>query len=79
MRIEKEIKNYLDPSKENLRNFTDTHAIFLGFEQVILREFENEYSGEVLYNPRKCIEGLNKWAVDWLNEHLEWPAILELD
>ena len=41
--------------------------------------YQNEYSGQVLYNPRESMEGMDKWAVDWLNEHLEWPAILELD
>ena len=40
--------------------------------------YQNEDSGEILYNPRDCMEGMSKWAVNWLNEHQEWPAILEL-
>ena len=40
--------------------------------------YQNEYSGEVLYNPRDYMEGMDKWAVGWLNEHPEWPALLEL-
>lgn len=41
--------------------------------------YQNEDSGEVLYNPRDCMVGMNEWAVNWLGEHPEWPAILELD
>lgn len=34
--------------------------------------------GRVLYNPRDYMEGMQKVWIDWLNEHSEWPAILEL-
>ena len=40
--------------------------------------YQNEDTGEILYNPRNALEGMNQWAVDWLNLHREWPAILEL-
>ena len=52
--LRKEIINYLDPSKEDLSNFTETHAIFLGFEYKILKELENRHSGEELIS--KVIE-----------------------
>ena len=40
--------------------------------------YQDEDSGRILYNPKESVEGMNKWAVDWLDEHPEWPAILEL-
>ncbi|MCK4296028.1 MAG: DUF1837 domain-containing protein [Candidatus Marinimicrobia bacterium] len=52
--LRQEIKNYLDPSKDDLSNFTETHAIFLGFEYKILKELENEHSGKELIS--KVIE-----------------------
>lgn len=49
-----EIENYLDPSKEDLSNFTEIYAIFLGFEHRILKELENKHSGDELIS--KVIE-----------------------
>ncbi len=36
--------------------------------------YQNEETNEVLYNPRFCMDGMDKWAVDWLKEHPEWPG-----
>lgn len=44
------IKNYLNPSKEDLSDFKESHAIFLGFQMDILKELENEYSGKGIMN-----------------------------
>jgi hypothetical protein len=52
--LRQEIKNYLDPSKEDLSNFTEIYAIFLGFEHSILKELENKHSGDELIS--KVIE-----------------------
>lgn len=40
--------------------------------------YTDEVTDQILYHPRENIEGMNKWAVDWLDEHPEWPAVLEL-
>lgn len=40
--------------------------------------YQNEDSGKLLFNPRDWMEGMEQWSIDWLNEHPEWPAILEL-
>ena len=40
--------------------------------------YQDETSGSILYNPRDHTEGMDNWAVKWLNEHPEWPLILEL-
>lgn len=40
--------------------------------------YENEDTGQVLYEPRSHMEGMNKWAVDWLKANPHWPNILEL-
>ena len=29
--------------------------------------------GTVLYNPRLCSDGMEKWVLDWLNKHPEYP------
>lgn len=46
--IKKEIKDYLNPLKDDLKNFSQVYAIFLGFEKSVLQEFEKKYQGEVL-------------------------------
>lgn len=51
------------------------HGNFIGDIRGV---YLDESSGDVLYNPREHMKGMNKWAVDWLGEHPEWPALLEL-
>jgi hypothetical protein len=46
--IKKEIQDYLNPLKEDLKNFSQVYAIFLGFEKSVLKEFEKRYQGEEL-------------------------------
>jgi len=46
--LKREIKEYLDPRKDDLRNFTQVYAIFLGFEKQILKELERKYQGPEL-------------------------------
>lgn len=50
-------------------------AAFIGDPRGVYIE---EISKEVLFNPRDYMEGMEKVWVDWLNEHPEWPRILEL-
>lgn len=40
--------------------------------------YQNEDTGEILYNPRDAMIGMDNWAVNWLNEHPEWPQLLEM-
>jgi hypothetical protein len=46
--LKNEIKEYLDPRKDDLRNFTQVYAIFLGFEKKTLKELERKYEGPEL-------------------------------
>ncbi len=46
--LKTEIKDYLDPRKDDLGNYTQVYAIFLGFEKGILKDLEKEYEGPEL-------------------------------
>lgn len=46
--LKKEIKDYLDPSKKDRGDFTTTHAIFLAFQNQVLKELEQKYAGKEL-------------------------------
>ncbi len=41
--------------------------------------YRNDDTGKILYNPRDAMIGMQKVWIDWLNEHPEWPDILELN
>ena len=43
-----EIKNYLDPRNQDLTNYSQTYAIFLGYELEEFLQLEKDYSGKML-------------------------------
>lgn len=40
--------------------------------------YQDLETGQVLYNPRDHIVGMEKVWVEWLGQHPEWPAVLEV-
>jgi len=62
----KAIKEYLNPCKEDLSDFKETHAIFLGFQTDFLKEFETKYSGKELVE--KVIESYRTEIQEYLQQ-----------
>jgi len=56
-------------------NLLKAGEVFIGDPRGVYIENNNK---TVLFNPRHYMEGMDKVWIDWLNEHTEWPATLEL-
>lgn len=56
-------------------NLVTAGAAFIGDPRGVYIDNDNK---TVLYNPRDYMEGMQKVWIDWLNEHSDWPALLEL-
>lgn len=68
------IKDYLDPNKSDLSDFSKIHAVFLGVQRDTLRELEKDYRGPELFqkaieNYKEGIEQYIKIIQDELKNH----------
>jgi hypothetical protein len=64
--LKNEIKDYLDPTKNDLSKFTQTHAVLIMFEDKKFKELEKSYSGAELVN--KVIEKYHEDIKDYISQ-----------